>query len=63
MTKYHSDEYIKFLRSIRPDNMSEYNKSVQRFSVQKIVQCLMDSEFRLLLTGGSVAGAVKLNLQ
>ena len=30
MTKFHSDEYIKFLRSIRPDNMSEYNKQMQR---------------------------------
>ena len=30
MTKYHSDEYIRFLRSIRPDNMSEYNKFMQK---------------------------------
>lgn len=30
MTKYHSDDYIKFLRSIRPDNMSDYNKQMQR---------------------------------
>lgn len=30
MTKFHSDEYIRFLRSIRPDNMSEYNKQMQR---------------------------------
>ena len=29
MTKYHSDDYIRFLRSIRPDNMSEYNKQVR----------------------------------
>ena len=28
MTKYHSDDYIRFLRSIRPDNMSDYNKQV-----------------------------------
>ncbi|XP_022352053.1 histone deacetylase 1 isoform X3 [Enhydra lutris kenyoni] len=33
MTKYHSDDYIKFLRSIRPDNMSEYSKQMQRFNV------------------------------
>ena len=34
MTKYHSDDYIRFLRSIRPDNMSDYNKQVgpKRFS-------------------------------
>ena len=30
MTKYHSDDYIRFLKSIRPDNMSEYNKQMQR---------------------------------
>lgn len=30
MTKYHSDEYIRFLRSIRPDNMSECNKFMQK---------------------------------
>lgn len=30
MTKFHSDEYIRFLRSIRPDNMTEYNKQMQR---------------------------------
>jgi acetoin utilization deacetylase AcuC-like enzyme len=30
MTKFHSDDYVRFLRSIRPDNMSEYNKQMQR---------------------------------
>lgn len=30
MTKYHSDDYIRFLKSIRPDNMSEYSKPMQR---------------------------------
>ena len=29
MTKFHSDDYIRFLRSIRPDNMGEYNKQMQ----------------------------------
>lgn len=50
MTKYHSDDYIKFLRSIRPDNMSEYSKQMQRckfwseswFVCEKFcVQCLI----------------------
>ena len=31
MTKFHSDEYIKFLRSIRPDNMGEFSKLLQRY--------------------------------
>ena len=30
MIKFHSDDYIRFLRSIRPDNMREYNKQMQR---------------------------------
>uniref|UniRef100_A0A8B9KXZ3 Histone deacetylase n=1 Tax=Astyanax mexicanus TaxID=7994 RepID=A0A8B9KXZ3_ASTMX len=36
MTKYHSDDYIKFLRSIRPDNMSEYSKQMQRSGAVKL---------------------------
>ncbi|CAG09908.1 unnamed protein product, partial [Tetraodon nigroviridis] len=64
MTKYHSDDYIKFLRSIRPDNMSEYSKQMQRFNVGE--DCpVFDGlfEFCQLSVGGSVAGAVKLNKQ
>ncbi|OQR74486.1 histone deacetylase 1-like [Tropilaelaps mercedesae] len=64
MTKYHSDEYVRFLRSIRPDNMSEYNKFMQKFNVGE--DCpVFDGlyEFCQLSTGGSVAGAVKLNKQ
>ena len=62
MTKYHSNEYIKFLHSIRPDNMSEYSKQMQRFNVGE--DCpVFDGLFAFfqLSTGGSVAGAVKLN--
>jgi histone deacetylase 1/2 len=64
MTKFHSDDYIKFLRSIRPDNMSEFNKQMQRFNVGE--DCpVFDGlyEFCQLSTGGSIAGAVKLNKQ
>ncbi|KAB0369519.1 hypothetical protein FD755_018512 [Muntiacus reevesi] len=64
MTKYHSDEYIKFLRSIRPDNMSENSKQMQRFNVGE--DCpVFDGLFVLcqLSPRDSVAGAVKLNRQ
>ncbi|CAD5113514.1 DgyrCDS2674 [Dimorphilus gyrociliatus] len=64
MTKFHSDEYIKFLRNIKPDNMSEYNKQMQKFNVGE--DCpVFDGmyEFCQLSAGGSVAGAVKLNKQ
>lgn len=33
MTKSHSDDYIKLLCSIRPDNVSKYSKQMQRFRV------------------------------
>ena len=33
MSKYHSDEYFKFLCSICPDNLSEYSKQMQRFNI------------------------------
>ena len=64
MTKFHSDDYIRFLRSIRPDNMSEYTKQMQRFNVGE--DCpVFDGlyEFCQLSAGGSIAAAVKLNKQ
>ncbi len=30
MTKYHSDEYVMFLKNIRTDNYAEHNKHMQR---------------------------------
>ncbi|XP_041352977.1 probable histone deacetylase 1-B [Gigantopelta aegis] len=62
MTKFHSDEYIKFLQNIRPDNMPQQTKYMQRFNVGE--DCpVFDGmfEFFQLSTGGSLAGAVKLN--
>jgi histone deacetylase 1/2 len=64
MTKFHSDEYIKFLKNIRPDNMNEYNKLMQRFNVGEdcpVFEGLY--EFCQITSGGSIAGAVKLNKQ
>ncbi|KIH63810.1 hypothetical protein ANCDUO_05888, partial [Ancylostoma duodenale] len=29
MTKYHSDDYMMFLKNIRPDNISDYTKQMQ----------------------------------
>ncbi|VDQ08453.1 unnamed protein product [Trichobilharzia regenti] len=64
MTRFHSDEYVKFLRNIRPDNMHEFNKQMQRFNVGE--DCpVFDGlfEFCQLSAGGSIAGAIKLNKQ
>jgi histone deacetylase 1/2 len=30
MTRFHSDEYINFLKTITPESMSEQNKSMSR---------------------------------
>ncbi|XP_065179815.1 histone deacetylase 1-like [Sycon ciliatum] len=62
LTKYHSDDYIKFLRTIRPDNIGEHSKQMPRFNVGE--DCpVFDGlfEFCQLATGGSIAGAIKLN--
>lgn len=62
MTKFHSDDYIKFLRNITSDNLSEYSKQMKRFRVGE--DCpVFDGmyEFCQLSAGGSIAGAVKLN--
>ncbi|XP_064382528.1 histone deacetylase 1-like [Halichondria panicea] len=64
MTRYHSDEYVRFLRNIRPDNVQEYTKLMQRFNVGE--DCpVFDGlyEFCQLSAGGSIAGAIKLNKQ
>ena len=33
MTRFHSDDYINFLKVITPDNMSDYTRQLQRFNV------------------------------
>ena len=38
MTSYHSDDYMMFLKNIRPDNITEYNKQMQRFNVGEVGQ-------------------------
>mmetsp|Transcript_22235 Transcript_22235/g.68621 ORF Transcript_22235/g.68621 Transcript_22235/m.68621 type:complete len:453 (-) Transcript_22235:25-1383(-) len=64
MTRFHSDDYINFLRVITPDNMHEYLRQLQRFNVGE--DCpVFDGlfEFCQLYTSGSIGGAVRLNQQ
>ncbi|XP_001946595.2 histone deacetylase Rpd3-like [Acyrthosiphon pisum] len=64
MTKFHSDEYIRFLRNVRPGNMNKYIKEMYRFNVGE--DCpVFDGlyQFSQISAGGSVAAAVKLNKQ
>jgi len=62
MTKYHSDDYILFLRTIKPDNIAEHSRQMQRFNVGE--DCpVFDGlfEFCQISSGGSIAAATKVN--
>jgi histone deacetylase 1/2 len=62
MTRFHSDDYINFLRVITPDNMQDYIRQLQRFNVGE--DCpVFDGlfEFCQLYTSGSIGGAARLN--
>lgn len=62
MAKFHSDDYVEFLRRITPDNMHEYSRQLQRFNVGE--DCpVFDGlyEFCQISAGGSIGAAVKLN--
>ena len=62
LTKFHADDYIKFLQMITPQNMANHAKQIQRFNIGDdcpIFDGLYD--FCKTSAGGSIAGAVKLN--
>ncbi|CAM9844959.1 unnamed protein product [Chrysoparadoxa australica] len=62
MTRFHSDDYINFLKIITQDNMHEYIRQLSRFNVGE--DCpVFDGlfEFCQLYTSGSIGGAVRLN--
>jgi len=62
LTRFHSDDYINFLRLITPDNMSDYVRQLQRFNVGE--DCpVFDGlfEFCQIYTSGSIGGAARLN--
>jgi histone deacetylase 1/2 len=62
LTKFHADDYIKFLQMITPQNMASHAKQIQRFNIGD--DCpIFDGIFDFCKTsaGGSIAGAVKLN--
>jgi histone deacetylase 1/2 len=62
LIKFHSEDYVKFLRTISPDNMAEHTKQMQRFNVGEdspVFDGLYN--FCQASSGGSIGGAVKLN--
>ena len=55
LTRFHSDDYVNFLKIITPDNMHEYLRQLQRFNVGE--DCpVFDGlfEFCQLYTSGSI---------
>ena len=63
MTKFHADDYVQFLKMITPQNMHDNIKQLQRFNVGEdcpVFDGLYD--FCQLSAGGSIGGAVKLNM-
>lgn len=63
-TRFHSDDYVHFLKMITPDNMHDYVRQLQRFNV--VDDCpIFDGlfEFCQLYTSGSIGGAKRLNNQ
>jgi len=64
MSRFHSQDYIQFLKSATPDNLRQYSKQMLKFNVGE--DCpVFDGlyEFCQLSSGGSLAAAVKLNKQ
>jgi len=62
MTRFHSDEYIDFLKCVTPDNMSDHKEKLQRFGLGE-ANPIFDGlfEYCQLYTSGSIAGAQRLN--
>ncbi|CAI5460542.1 unnamed protein product [Closterium sp. Yama58-4] len=62
MCRFHSDDYVEFLRTVTPENQHEQLRMLKRFNVGE--DCpVFDGlyQFCQTYTGGSVGGAVKLN--
>lgn len=62
MTRFHSDEYIQFLKAVTPDTVSDQSSSLNRFNL--IEDCpIFDGlwEYCQIAAGGSLAGASRLN--
>ena len=58
MTRFHSDEYVKFIQNIRPDNILDFNKQMQRctFLSLSLARARMFSSATCLLVRSSQRG-------
>eukprot|EP01136_Pigoraptor_vietnamica_P017658 Opistho-1_new@63140 len=62
MSRFHSADYIDFLKRVTPDNVDMFSKQLARFNVGD--DCpVFDGiyDFCSIYTGGSLEGAVRLN--
>ncbi|KAI0978815.1 hypothetical protein GJ496_000185 [Pomphorhynchus laevis] len=59
---FHSDDYVRFLRTIRLDNLNEFSKQMQKYNVGEdcpVFEGLYN--FCQISAGGSIAAAMKIN--
>lgn len=64
MQKFHSEDYVEFLKKISLDNMKQYTAQMPKFGVGEHTDCpIFDGlyEFCQTYTGCSIDGAIKLN--
>jgi len=62
LTNFHSDDYIKFIKLVTPDNMHDYAKEIAKFNVRE--DCpVFDGMYNFcqISSGGSIGCAVKIN--
>lgn len=64
LQRFHSEEYIDFLKRVSPDNMKQFSNQMQKFCMGEYTDCpVFDGlyDFCSTYTGCSIDGAVKLN--
>ena len=64
LTRFHSDDYIEFMRKVTPENQYEFLRELKRYNVGEdcpVFDGLYD--YCRTYTGGSMGGALKLNRQ
>jgi histone deacetylase 1/2 len=64
MTRFHSDDYVKFLSKVSPESTRPFLQQMAQFNVGECTDCPVYEglfEFQQIAAGASIDGAVKLN--
>lgn len=64
LRRFHSEDYIEFLKRISPESMKQFTNQMQKFNVGEYTDCpVFDGlyEFCSIYAGCSIDGAVKIN--